>query len=174
VSASLEPWVRGPTLVGKRVTLEPLRVEHAAERAGVLADPDLHRYIGGAPATDQELARTYARLAAGSGDPTELWLNWVVRRKTDGQAIGTTQATVRASPRGLLAEAAWVIGTPYQGLGHATEAAVTMVTWLRSQAPVAVVAHVHPEHAASSAVARSIGLMPSTTLVDGEVEWVDT
>jgi RimJ/RimL family protein N-acetyltransferase len=74
----------------------------------------------------------------------------------------------------VLAEVAWVIGTPYQGLGHATEAAVTMVTWLRSQAPVGVVAHVHPEHAASSAVARSIGLTPSTTLVDGEVEWVDT
>ena len=34
-----------------------------------------------------------------------------------------------------------------------------------------VVAHVHPQHHASIAVARAIGLAPTGTIVDGEVRW---
>jgi hypothetical protein len=40
---------------------------------------------------------------------------------------------------------------------------VRLVVWLR--------AAIHPEHATSSAVARSIGLAPTTEVVDGEVVW---
>lgn len=32
-------------------------------------------------------------------------------------------------------------------------------------------AHIHPEHEASMAVARSVGLAPTDALVDGETRW---
>lgn len=39
----------------ERIDLLPLRVEQAEEMAGVLSDPALHDFIGGAPDTSTEL-----------------------------------------------------------------------------------------------------------------------
>ena len=156
----------------ERLDLEPLRVEHADELAPLLDDPALHRFIGGRPLTRAQLGERYSRLAhGGSADGTQRWLNWVVRARESGQPVGTVQATVTASGDGSLAEVAWVIGVPFQGRGYATEAARAMVAWLRKQGVVAVVAHVHPRHEASAAVARAIGLVATPTVVDGEIRW---
>ena len=40
-----------------RLILLPLRPEHAEEMAGVLADPALHAFIGGAPLSPSGTAR---------------------------------------------------------------------------------------------------------------------
>ena len=120
----LRPWTGTPTLIGRRLGLEPLGVEHAAEMAPVLGDPGLHRFTGGEPASPEELARTYGRLVSGPGEETQRWLNWIVRRREDGQAVGTTQATLTALDSTVTAEVAWVIGRPYQGQGLASEAAL--------------------------------------------------
>ena len=42
-----------------RLSLEPLRADHAAEMAPLLDDEALHRYIGGHPATQRELRDRY-------------------------------------------------------------------------------------------------------------------
>ena len=52
-----------------RLILLPLRPEHAEEMAGVLADPALHAFIGGAPLSPPELRARYERLAAGRPTP---------------------------------------------------------------------------------------------------------
>jgi hypothetical protein len=62
VEGGLQPRAEVPTLTGRRLGLEPLGVEHAAEMAIVHGDPSLHRFIGGAPANRGELVRTYRRL----------------------------------------------------------------------------------------------------------------
>jgi GNAT acetyltransferase-like protein len=107
-----------------RLVLEPLRIEHAEPMAIVLADPQLHAFIGGAPATD-----------------------------------------------GLHAEIAWVIGTAWQRRGIATEATRALVEWLTRQPIHAVIAHIHPDHHASAAVATAAGLTPTAELHDGEIRW---
>lgn len=160
------------TLHGPRLDLEPLRVDHADEMAPLLDDPQLHTFIGGEPATVEELRRRYGLLAAGrSPDRRQRWLNWIVRRRTDGRAVGTVQATVGGDEGDTSAEVAWVVGRPHQGQGYAREAAQCMVEWLRGQGVVLIRAHVHPDHAASQGVARAIGLGPTRTMVDGEVRW---
>ena len=170
--ADLDPWARASTLEGQRLRLEPLRVGHAAEMALVLGDPGLHRFTGGAPATREELVKTYTRQVVGPPDGSQRWLNWVVRRRADDQAVGTVQATLGRTDGRVVAEVAWVVGTPYQGNGYAAEGAQVMVDWIRAQGDVTVIAHVHPDHEASASVARSVGLSPSDTVVDGEVRWV--
>jgi hypothetical protein len=40
---------------------EPLRVEHAEEMARALGDPRLHIYVGGQPATPEQLRERYRR-----------------------------------------------------------------------------------------------------------------
>ena len=158
-------------LTSPRLVLEPLRAEHADEMAPVLADPQLHTFIGGEPATPDQLRTRYSHQAVGhSTDNTQLWFNWILRRE-DEQAVGTVQATVTESPRGLSAEVAWVIGSAFQRRGYAREAAQAMVAWLREHGVGEVTAHIHPEHEASAAVARAIGLTPTETVVDGEVRW---
>ncbi len=78
------------------------------------------------------------------------------------------QATIRPD---RVAEVAWVVFTPFQGRGYAREAAVALVDWLLAGRADAVIAHIHPEHAASGAVARAAGLRPTAERHEGEVRW---
>ena len=64
-----------------RLVLQPLRVEDADEMVVVLADPALHQFIGGEPATLEELRERYGSWIRGSGVAEEVWLNWIVRRR---------------------------------------------------------------------------------------------
>jgi RimJ/RimL family protein N-acetyltransferase len=162
--------VLAETITTERLDLLPLHVEHAAEMAAVLGDPALHTFMGGAPETPDGLRARYERLVAGSGDPAVSWLNWVVSLRTEGRLTGTVQATITRDPRASVAEVAWVIGTRWQGRGIATEAAQGLVGWLADEADV-VIAHVHPGHAASAAVAAACGLVPTDEVVDGEIRW---
>ncbi|MFJ6723378.1 GNAT family N-acetyltransferase [Streptomyces sp. NPDC091281] len=152
-----------------RLDLLPLRVADAEEMAEVLGDPALHVFIGGAPSGAEALRARYERLVAGSPDPGETWWNWVVRQRGDARAVGTVQATVTEG--GRLAEVAWVIGTPWQGRGIASEAARGLVAHLRTRGVRTVVAHIHPDHHASAAVATAAGLSATEETQDGEVRW---
>ncbi len=162
------------TIGTARLELLPLRVEHAEEMAAVLGDRALHEFIGDEPETAQGLRSRYRRLAAGSPDPAVGWLNWVIRLRDSSCLTGTVQATVRFDGPDTVAEVAWVVGTPWQGRGIAGEAARALVDWLRLRGARTVVAHVHPAHAASAAVATAAGLEPTDASHDGEVRWVST
>lgn len=151
-----------------RLDALPLDVAYADEMSAVLADPALHTYTGGAPEDAATLRARYARQSAGSPDPAELWWNWVLRVRGDGRLAGYVQATVR----GPWAEVAWVMGAGWQGRGYAKEAAAGLVEHLVGGCGVrTVVAHVHPDHAASAAVAAAAGLAPTDEREDGEVRW---
>ncbi|GAA0701607.1 GNAT family N-acetyltransferase [Kitasatospora atroaurantiaca] len=155
----------------ERLVLVPLRVEHAEEMAEVMADPALYGFTGGEPERPTELRARYERWTAGSPDPAERWWNWVVRLRAEDRLVGWVQATVATGQDEPAAEVAWVVGTPWQGRGIATEAARGLVTWLVGQGVRTVTAHVHPEHGASAAVAAAAGLAPTGERLDGEVRW---
>lgn len=158
--------------VTERLSLEPLRVEHASEMVGVLGAPELYDFTGGQAPDVRELRRRYARQVKGhSPDGSEVWRNWVVRRRADGVAVGSIQATVTGSGERWAAELAWTIGVDHQRRGYAREAAAAAITALRAAGVTRFVAHVHPEHAASIAVARALGLQATDGVHDGEVVW---
>ncbi|WP_413798269.1 GNAT family N-acetyltransferase [Streptomyces iranensis] len=159
------------TINTKRLELLPLHVGHAEEMAAVLSDPALHTFIGGSPETPQALRSRYQRMTAGSPDPAISWLNWVIRPRGECYLTGTVQATVCPSDHGPIAEIAWVVGTPWQGRGIAGEAARGLVDWLSRQPVHTVIAHIHPEHRASAAVATAAGLTPTDEWHDGEIRW---
>jgi RimJ/RimL family protein N-acetyltransferase len=154
-----------------RLDLLPLGVEHAEEMAAVLSDPALHAFIGGAPDTPHALRSRYQRLAAGSPDPAVSWLNWVIRLRDASCLTGTVQATVSPSDHGPIAEIAWVVGTPWQRRGIAGEAARGLLAWLTRQSVHTVIAHIHPDHRASAAVATAAGLTPTDERHEGEIRW---
>jgi len=166
-------WPTAEPIETPRLTLEPLRVEHAGEMAEVLADPRLYDYIGGGPPSPAQLRTRYALVVAGhSPDRRHGWLNWIARERDTGAAVGSVQATIGVVGDRWEAEVAWVIGTAHQGHGYATEAAGAMVAWLRSRGVQTVTAHIHPEHDASMGVARNLGLTATDVPDDGETLWV--
>jgi RimJ/RimL family protein N-acetyltransferase len=154
-----------------RLLLEPLAVRHAAQMVQVLAAPQLYGFTGGSPPTLPELTERYERLAAGPGRRGEAWLNWVIRQREDQQLAGTVQATVTSEPAGLRAAIAWVVGASWQGRGYATESAQALIGWLREHEITTIVAAIHPDHAASAAVARRAGMTPTAERADGEIIW---
>jgi len=154
----------------RRLTLVPLSAGHADEMATVLADPDLYTFTGGSPPTRQELRTRYERWIAGSRDPAVSWCNWVIRLHSPRCLAGTVQATISTGDQPV-AEVAWVVGTPWQGRGIATEATRALIAWLGQQSVPTVIAHIHPRHQASAAVAAAAGLTPTSQLHDGEMRW---
>ncbi|GAA0376593.1 GNAT family N-acetyltransferase [Streptomyces blastmyceticus] len=170
-----EPWIAAAPLVTPRLRLEPLRVEHATEAVTVFDDVRLHTWTGGSPGTLDQLVDRYGRQSAGrSPDGTQGWLNWMLRRASDEQLVGTVQSTLHRPPAGgVEASLAWVVGHDYQGNGYAREGALAMARWLREQGVTGLVAYIHPEHEASMGIARALGLTASDVVVDGEVRWSD-
>lgn len=83
-------------------------------------------------------------------------------RRTEGPDSGA----------GRVAAIAWMVGTPWQGRGIATEAARGMARALEEQGVRTLIAHVHPDNGASAAVAAALGLAPTTHWHDGEIRWV--
>lgn len=168
----VDPWPAADPILTERLALEPLRVDHAAEMAVALSDATLYTYTGGGPASAEQLAGRYARqVMGGSPDGAQGWCNWVLRRRSGGDAVGYVQATVWAHDGRTVAEIAWVLAIGAQGRGLATEAVRAMIAWLREHGIDDVVAHVHPDHGASTRVAERAGLRATGVLVDGEVRW---
>ncbi|HEX5405825.1 MAG TPA: GNAT family N-acetyltransferase [Pseudonocardiaceae bacterium] len=155
-------------LVTDRLVLTPLRIEDAETMADVLADERMHEFIGGRPAARGELRTRYRMLTAGSGDPDEVWLNWIVRMRATDEPVGTVQATVTI---GSSAYVAWLIGVPWQGQGFAGEAATVMADWLRAEGVPVLLAAIHPMHSVSEGVAKRIGLHVTDEQDDGERIW---
>lgn len=153
-----------------RLDLLPLRAEDADEMAVVQADPGMYAFIGGSPPTVAALRARYELMIAGSADPDVSWCNWVISLRESGRLVGTVQATI--STAGVpMAEVAWVVGTSWQGRGIATEAARALVEWLEQQSVRTVIAHIHPDHQASAAVAAAAGLVRTEESQDGETRW---
>lgn len=132
--------------------------------AAVLAAPSLYRYTGGEPPSVDDLTRRYGIQTRGaSADGSERWLNQIIT--LDTRPIGYVQATipVDAGPT----EIAWVVGEPWQGHGYATRAARLLLRTLAGQGITRVIAHIHPEHAASRRIAEHLGLSATDQVVDG-------
>ncbi|EFE76631.1 GNAT family N-acetyltransferase [Streptomyces filamentosus] len=166
------PPITPPRFATARLDALPLEPAYAEEMAAVLADPALYAFTGGEPPAPAALRVRYERQCAGSPDPGERWWNWVLRVREDGEAGGELAGYVQATVRGPRAEIAWVVGTPWQGRGYASEAAQGLAAHLASAGGVReLVAHIHPDHAASAAVAVAAGLGPTEEWEDGERRW---
>jgi RimJ/RimL family protein N-acetyltransferase len=170
--ASIADWPDAPPLETERLTLEPLRVEHAEEMWPLLDDKRLYTFTGGDPPTRDELRDAYRRrVSAGIVDGRQRWVNWVVRSRASGSVVGGMQATITFGEDGIVAEVAWILGHAHQGHGYAREAAAAMVAWLLEAGAAELIAIIHPRHEASMALARSLGLSPTDVVVAGEIRW---
>ena len=160
----------------ERLRLEPLTVSHGARMVGVLADSSIYRFTGGEAPTALTLARRYrAQVIGHSADGCTGWLNWIVTLAATSAPIGFVQATLTerslTERSQVAADLAWVVTPAHQGRGLASEAAIAMTVWLADHGVDRFAANIHPQNEASAAVARTVGLHPTSAIVDGEVRW---
>jgi RimJ/RimL family protein N-acetyltransferase len=157
-------------LATPRLLLEPLKAADARELVHVLADRTLYSFIGGEPPDLIALSQRFQLLETRSSpDGSELWLNWTVRLRETHEAIGYVQATVSKDSTATIA---YLVGTPWQHLGLASEAVRAMVDALGSDGVKNITAHIATGHVASVRVAEAAGLQSTTFVTDeGESIW---
>src|ERR1700732_5300270 len=82
----MHPAVEVPGLATERLRLRGHRLEDSAHCAAMWADPEVTRYIGGKPYTEEE---SWARLMRYAGPCSLLGFGyWVVEEKSTGSFIG--------------------------------------------------------------------------------------
>ena len=164
-----------PSLEAARLRLTQLAPGDAADLAAAMSDPGLYAYIGGAPPMVDEVAARIRRYNEGPPRRSEVWHNWALRlgpsEADAGRLIGHLQATVRGHDRDASVEIAWLVGTPWQGRGYASEAATVITDWLVRNGAREVIARIAPGHRASERVAANAGLRRTDETQDGEEIW---
>lgn len=117
-----EPPIR--PLETPRLVLEPQVAGHTDEMFIVLSDPAIYAFENAPPSSADALRARYRALEARqSPDGQQRWLNWVVRLKDGGAAIGYVQATVLPDAAALVAyefnSAWWGRGLAYESVAAA-------------------------------------------------------
>jgi RimJ/RimL family protein N-acetyltransferase len=122
------------------------------------------RELLGSATVDELRARFLGWERRRSPDGRQAWLNWTLRLRADGRAVGWVQATVT----GDSAEIAYATLAAARRRGFAAEAVRAMVAWLGASR---VEAHIDPGNRASAALARSLGFRATDAVHEGEVVW---
>lgn len=122
-----EPPIR--PLETPRLVLEPQVATHADEMFIVLSDPAIYEFENAPPISTAALRERYRALELRqSPDGAQLWLNWTVRIKDSGVAIGYVQATVLPDAEALVA---YEFNSAWWGRGLAHEAVAAVMHELR-------------------------------------------
>jgi len=151
-------------LATPRLTLEPMRLAHAAACFASFAEPALYRYIEmPMPESEPDLRRRFAGWIKGSGRQGEQWANWIAIDKRSGQPAGWFQATVHERHTDI----AYFVFDAFQRRGMAVEAvqalcdhlfAVTSVDEIRAQTD--------DRNKSSIRVAVGAGFIPDAAPID--------
>jgi ribosomal-protein-alanine N-acetyltransferase len=146
-----------------RLALEPLVAAHAAAIYDALQAPDMYAFIPqDPPRTPAGLETSLAaRATRQSPDGRETWLNWVLRRRSEGVYVGTIEVTIHADRTAALA---YMIFAPFQRQGYAKEGCERVIAYLFHDCNVAhIAAEIDTRNAASIRLAESLGFVRVAT-----------
>lgn len=149
-----------PGLDTARLTLRAHRLADLAECAAMWADPAVTRYIGGRPATTDEV---WARLLRYVGHWALLGFGyWVVRERMSGRFVGEVGLADYkrdlSPPLGATPEIGWALAAEAQGHGFATEAVQAVLGWADTHfAEGRTVCLIDPDNEPSLRVAAKCG-----------------
>jgi len=143
-----------PRIETERLILREWRAGDFDAFAEMMANPDVTRYVTGAPLSRDDSWRSMAMMIGHWG--LRGYGNWAIERKMDGAFIGRAGLW---NPAGWLRlELGWLLGRPYWGQGYATEAARAALDRAFLDMPLESVASlIDPANAPSQAVARRLG-----------------
>lgn len=143
-----------PTLTTERLRLRELREQDLDAFARIHADPEVMRFLGGAPLSREDTWRKMAMLVGhwhlrGFGF-------WAVESLESGEVVGRVGFH---QPEGWPDfELGWTIGRQHWGKGYATEAARHALDHgFRELDRKHIISLIHPDNERSIAVAKRLG-----------------
>lgn len=141
-----------------RLVLTPLERGDLRELHALYSDPELMRWITGRARTPRE---TGLRLRKDVRHHREHGFGLCLGREREGGGVvGRFGVEPVVTERGLEGELAWMVATPFQRRGFATEATEAFVDHaLRELELVRLFAVCHPENEASLRVMARLGLV---------------
>ena len=150
------------TLSTDRLVMTPHRQSDFAELAALWADPQVVRFIGGKPNSEEE---SWGRLLRYAGCWSVMGFGfWAVRAQASGAYLGYIGFLEgrRTGMHGFGGdpEIGWCLVTAAQGKGYASEAARAALGWGAAHLAGShrrAVAMIHPDNAASVTVAARCG-----------------
>jgi RimJ/RimL family protein N-acetyltransferase len=163
MSRPFHPSIEVPILESERLKLRGHALDDFVHSAAMWADPEVTRYIGGKPLTEEE---SWARLLRYVGHWSLLGFGyWVVEEKTTGNFIGEVGFADYKRDLPLLKdlpEIGWVFSSQASGKGYATEAVRAASAWGDARFPSAQTACIiNPDNLASIRVAQKCGYRQS-------------
>jgi RimJ/RimL family protein N-acetyltransferase len=157
-----------------RLALRSPCLDDAPAAAELLTDPEVMRFLGGevvppehAPGVVQKWIGRWERDGVGP---------FVIERREDGRFIGRCGVLVwdtRTWTNGSFAESGdhaqpelgWALARAHWGNGYATEAAVAVRDWARSERGIdRLISLITPANTASQRVAQRLGAQPTGTV----------
>ena len=154
------PAIEVPILETERLKLRGHRVDDFVSSAAMWADPEVYRYIGGKPQTEEE---TWTRLLRYVGHWALLGFGyWVVEEKSTSNFAGEIgfadyKRDLQPSLQGV-PEIGWVLASQVHGKGYASEAVRAVVAWGDAHfGSIRTACIIHPENLASIRVAEKCG-----------------
>ena len=151
-----------PTLETERLILRGYRLDDFPACAAMWADPDVVRFIGGQPSTEEQ---AWARMLRYLGHWDLLGFGfWAIALRETGELVGEIGAADFkrdvTPPIGDL-ETGWVLARRAHGKGYATEALRAVLGWLDAKFPgKPSVCVIDPTNTASFNVATKCGYAP--------------
>ena len=149
-----------PEIETERLTLRGHRLDDFDAAFAMWSDPNVTRFIGGKPSTEQQ---TWSRLLGYAGHWAMLRFGyWAIEEKASGAFAGELgfadfHRDIEASMRDV-PELGWALTSSVHGKGYATEAVRAVVAWgdawLESARTVCLI---DPENLASIRVAEKSG-----------------
>jgi RimJ/RimL family protein N-acetyltransferase len=160
MSSSRVSSERVPVLETERLVLRGHRVGDFDDCLALWTNPEVTRFIGGKPSTQEEV---WSRLVRYVGHWALLGFGyWVVTEKESGRFMGEIgfadfRRVIEPSLDGV-PEIGWVIAPHGHGKGYATEAARAVVAWGDGHfGPVRTACIIAPENGPSIRVAEKCG-----------------
>jgi RimJ/RimL family protein N-acetyltransferase len=154
------PIVEVPILATERLKLRGHRLGDFSHCAAMWADPEVARYIGGKPLTEEESWTKFLRYV---GHWALLGFGyWAVEEKATGDFVGEIgfadyKRDLEPSLKGV-PEIGWVLASGVHGKGYATEAVRAAVAWGDTHfSPPRTACIISPENLASVRVATKCG-----------------
>jgi RimJ/RimL family protein N-acetyltransferase len=120
-----------PTIETERLRLRGHRPDDFPDCLAMWTEPDVTRYIGGKPSTEQQ---AWTRMLTYIGHWSFMGFGyWAVEDKATGRYMGDVgfadfHRDVAASMRGV-PELGWALATAYHGRGYGTEAVAAAAAW---------------------------------------------
>jgi RimJ/RimL family protein N-acetyltransferase len=150
--------VSAPILTTARLTLRPHRESDYDDLCALWGDPDVTRFIGGAPQSRED---SWARLLRYGGQWAIVGYGfWAVTRTGEDRLIGDVgvMKTKRAMSPALSApETGWCLSPSVHGQGLAVEAMQAVLAWSDAQLGPATQCIIDADNVASIRVAEKLG-----------------